>query len=57
MEAWDQRITRKMFKLNLALKMKNYDFLHDTDGLLRPGVIYDPEEAFRLVDDVILNLL
>lgn len=57
MEAWGQKVTRKMFKLNLASKMKNYDFLHDTDGLLRPGVIYNPEDAFQLVDNVILNLL
>ena len=57
MEAWGQRVTKKMFERNLALKMEDYDFLHDTDGLLRPGVDYQPQDAFEFVEDDILDLL
>ena len=57
MEAWGQRVTRKIFKLNLASKMRDHDFLHDTDGLLRPGVVYDPQDAYQFVDNHILDLL
>jgi predicted nucleotidyltransferase component of viral defense system len=57
MEAWGLRVPRKMFKLNLATKMQDYEFLHDTDGLLRPGVLYNPQDAFQCVDNDILDLL
>jgi len=50
-------ITREKFKQNLLLKMNDHDFLHDTDGLLQIGVAYDPQVAYRFVNDSVLSLL
>ena len=50
-------ITREKFKQNLFLKMNDHDFLHDTDGLLQTGVAYDPQVAYRFVNDSVLSLL
>jgi len=37
--------------------MKNRDFLRDTEGLLRPGITYDPQEAFQLVESLLINFI
>jgi hypothetical protein len=37
--------------------MKNRNFLRDTEGLLRPGISYDPQEAFRLVENRLINFI
>jgi len=50
-------ITREKFKQNRFLKMNDHDFLHDTDGLLQTGVVYDPQVAYRFVNDSVLSLL
>lgn len=57
LEASDLRIARKKFRRNLFLKMNDHDFLHDTDGLLLPGVVYNPLVAYRFVNDNVLSLL
>lgn len=57
LEASDLTITREKFRRNLFLKMNDHDFLHDTDGLLLPGVVYNPLVAYRFVNDNVLSLL
>ena len=57
MEASGLTITREKFRRNLFLKMNDHDFLHDTDGLLLPGVVYNPLVAYHFVNDNVLSLL
>jgi predicted nucleotidyltransferase component of viral defense system len=57
MEASGLTITREKFRRNLSLKMNDHDFLHDTDGLLLPGVVYNPLVAYHFVNDNVLSLL
>jgi predicted nucleotidyltransferase component of viral defense system len=57
MEASGHRVTRRMFERNLASKMQDHGFLHDTDGLLRPGVVYNAQDAFKFVENDILDSL
>jgi predicted nucleotidyltransferase component of viral defense system len=57
MMASGQTITREKLKQNLLLKMNDHDFLHDTDGLLQPGVAYDPQAAYRFVNEGVFILL
>jgi predicted nucleotidyltransferase component of viral defense system len=40
---------QKTFVENLNAKMQKYDFIVDTQALLRPIEIYDAEEAYKLV--------
>lgn len=51
------KVSRREFRENLAKKMNMKSFLADTDNLLRPGVAYQPEKAFQLVDQKVLPLL
>lgn len=39
----------KQFILNMEEKMMDLDFLTDSQLLLRPGIVYNPQEAFELV--------
>jgi predicted nucleotidyltransferase component of viral defense system len=57
MEAVGDHVTQEEFRNNLQNKMKNRNFLRDTDGLLRPGIAYDPQEAFRLVENRLINFI
>lgn len=57
MEASGLTITREKFRRNLFLKMNDHDFLHDTDGLLLPGVVYNPLVVYHFVNDNVLSLL
>jgi len=57
LEASGLKITREKFRQNLFSKMSDYDFLHDTDGLLLPGIVYDPLVAYRFINDSVLSLL
>lgn len=57
MEAGGDHVTQEEFRNNLQNKMKNRNFLRDTDGLLRPGIAYDPQEAFRLVENGLINFI
>jgi predicted nucleotidyltransferase component of viral defense system len=51
------KISQKDYRENLAKKMATKSFLADTDNLLRPGVAYQPQEAYQLVDQKVLQLL
>jgi len=57
LEASGLKITREKFRQNLFWKMSDYDSLHDTDGLLLPGIVYDPLVAYRFINDSVLSLL
>jgi predicted nucleotidyltransferase component of viral defense system len=57
MEAGEHHVTQEEFRENFRDKMKNRNFLRDTEGLLRPGITYDPQEAFRLVENRLINLI
>jgi len=57
MEAGGDHVTQEEFRNNLQNKMKNRNFLRDTDGLLRPRITYDPQEAFRLVENRLINFI
>ncbi len=51
------KVSRKQFVENLSLKMKDLEFLGDTEGLLRPDVKYFPEAAFDLVIARLISLV
>ena len=57
METGGHHVTQEEFLKNLQDKMKNRNFLRDTEGLLRPEITYDPQEAFRLVENRLINLI
>ena len=57
MEIGGYHVTQEEFRKNLHDKMKNRDFLRDTEGLLRPGITYDPQEAFQLVESLLINFI
>lgn len=57
MEAGGDHVTQEEFRKNLHDKMRNRNFLRDTDGLLRPGIAYDPQEAFRLIENRLINII
>ena len=55
MEAGGHHVTQEEFRKNLRDKIKNRNFLRDSEGLLRPGITYDPQEAYRLVENRLIN--
>ena len=57
MEMGGYHVTQEEFHKNLRDKMRNRDFLHDTAGLIRPGITYDPQEAFQLVEKLLIDFI
>ncbi|MBR4802475.1 MAG: nucleotidyl transferase AbiEii/AbiGii toxin family protein [Bacteroidales bacterium] len=49
--------TYKEFVLNMTEKMSKEEFLHDTDGILDPSIIYNPQEAYDLVHSQLIEKL
>ena len=49
--------TRKQFLMNMEEKMRDSDFLTDSAPILRPGIAYDPFEAYDLVRERLLSRL
>jgi len=49
--------TQKQYILNLEEKMKDDEFINDTNFLLRPTENYDPVEAYELVKEKLLARL
>lgn len=47
--------TKKQFMNNLIEKISDPDFLNDTVSLLRPEEIYNPQEAFTVVCDTLID--
>lgn len=48
---------QKTFVENLNAKMQKYDFIGDTQALLRPIEIYDAEEAYKLVKQKLFDYI
>ncbi len=42
-------VSRAQFEANMAEKMRDEDFLHDMEMLIRPGMEYDHQSAWRMV--------
>ena len=51
------RITREQLQRNVLLKIKDRNFLIDTQPLLRPDISYSAEEAYSLLEEKLVNLL
>lgn len=57
MEAEEHTISAGDFVRNLAAKMKHPGFLSDTPPLLRPGVMFSPDEAHQWIAATLIPLL
>jgi predicted nucleotidyltransferase component of viral defense system len=57
MEASGLRVSCREFRLNMEQKLTHPDFIHDTDDLLRPGVIFDIASAYSKLDQDVLALI
>jgi predicted nucleotidyltransferase component of viral defense system len=53
----DNPPTQKEYMQNMELKMQDKEFLGDTDLLLRPGDVYNPQEAWELVKNQLIMRL
>ena len=53
----NKQISQREFRDDLVAKVKNPDFLADTEDLLRPGLDYNYEEAHRFVAEHLVSLL
>ncbi len=53
----NKQVSQRQFRDDLAAKVKNTDFLADTEDLLRPGLDYNYEEAHRFVGEHLVSLL
>jgi predicted nucleotidyltransferase component of viral defense system len=49
--------TKQAFINNIELKMRDSEFLGDTAALIRPGILYNPEEAYGIVKTAIFERL
>jgi predicted nucleotidyltransferase component of viral defense system len=47
--------TGKEYLINLEKKMNGRLFISDTEGILRPGIVYVPERAFEIVKRVFIE--
>ncbi len=57
MEAENHTVSAGDFSSNLASKMQHPGFLSDTSPILRPGIRYDPAEAFEWLVSNLIPLL
>jgi predicted nucleotidyltransferase component of viral defense system len=57
MEASGLRVSSREYRLNMEQKMEHPDFIHDTDDLLRPGILFDRAAAYAKVEKDVLTLL
>ena len=51
------RVSGPEFRINMQGKLSHPDFVHDMDGLLRPGTEFDLRAAYELIDREILSAL
>jgi len=49
--------TYKQFVINLKEKMNDPDFLEDTQNLIRPDKLYNPEKGYELVSKMLIDRL
>ena len=57
MKAENHPVSSAEFALNLAAKMKHAGFLSDVSPLLRPGIHFDPNEAFEWMQEYLIPQL
>ena len=50
-------ITRAQYEANMAAKLKDAAFLDDVRPLLRTGLVHDPHEAWKRVQDALITRL
>lgn len=55
MKAEGNSVTQKEFLENMEKKILDKDFLNDMEGLLRPGLTYSINDAFKLIKEEILE--
>ncbi len=55
MDKENNRVSKKDFLENMERKIKDSDFLHDMEGLLRPGISYDTENAYEFVSTELID--
>lgn len=48
-------ISREEFNTNMEEKISDSEFLGDIAGLLRPGIIYDPLKAWKIIQELIVD--
>jgi hypothetical protein len=48
--------TQKQYILNLDEKMKDDEFINDTNFLLRPAEVYNPVDAYNLIKKNFLKI-
>ena len=53
----DQPPTHKQFMLNMEEKMQDNDFLTDSKLLMRPGIEFNPVEAYEIVKNRLIDKL
>lgn len=53
----DKNPTYKLYVSNMEDKLNNAEFLGDTKTLLRPDEIYDAQEAYKIVKEIIIDKL
>jgi predicted nucleotidyltransferase component of viral defense system len=49
--------SQKQFIDNMELKMKDSEFLGDITAIIRPEEVYDPMEGYKLLKEIILEIL
>ena len=47
--------TVKEFVLNMEAKLKEQAYRLDTQEILRPGILFDPDAAWRLVSEKVIS--
>lgn len=57
MEREEKKPTYKLYVSNMENKMKNDEFLGDTKALLHPDEEYDPQSAYQIVKEKIIQKL
>ncbi len=55
MERENSHVTQREFLENMEKKISDKDFLSDMEGLLRPGLSYNIEDAYQFVKAELLN--
>ena len=45
------------FVLNVEAKLKDFEYRHGMDALLRPGIVFDPDAAWSLMQEKIVDRL
>jgi predicted nucleotidyltransferase component of viral defense system len=57
MDASKLKVSAREYRINMEAKINSPEFRSDTDNLLRPGVEYPIEKAYRLFDREVLSIL